>query len=103
MTAEDRRLTPRENIVPELVERGYFRPVAEAFAAFATAYLKVDHRLSGCRFDQDPNDPSKMSIKLDMNISFDRGEPRDFITMNVPILVPLPKGTLFENQSPDDS
>ena len=94
---------PRKNVIPELVERNHFMPVAEAFAAFATAYMKVGHKVKGCAFTQDKENLSSMNVSIQMDVSLPQGVQLDYITMNIPIIVPLPKGTLFVPKSAESA
>jgi hypothetical protein len=92
-------MEPKKNIIPEIIERNHFMPVAEAFAAFATAYMKVGHKVKGCAFEQNKDNLNSMNVSIQMDISLPVGTQLDYITMNIPIVVPLPKGTLFVPES----
>ena len=50
-------------------------------------------------FEQNKDNLSSMNVSIQMDISLPAGTQLDYITMNIPIVVPLPKGTLFVPES----
>ena len=91
----------RENLIPELLERNHFLPVAKAISAFATAYLDLKHQVTACQFNQDRFDASKMSVSVQVNVKLPQEKKMDYITMNIPVVIPLPPGSLFEKTKGD--
>ena len=95
----EKKPTPKNNIIPELLERNHFAPAARAMASFATAHFGLPHKVVGCEFQQDATNPNKMNVSVNMNIQVPKDVPRDYIMLNIPIVIPLPRGSLFETGS----
>lgn len=85
----------KENIIPELIERNFIRPLVEAHVAFVSALTKVPHTLKSIEINQDENGQFSVPVKVSADFS---GGNQDYLIIEVPMVIPMPRGTIFEKE-----
>ena len=95
----DQNIEWRDDLIPEIIERDHIRPFLEAAVAFVTALTGITQSVKSLEMRRDKDGRLRIPVKLTADFGT---KEMDYVVVEMPLVIPLPRGTLFKRASKDE-